>query len=306
MSRTERARSSRASKSGNHIYEYDSDSYCNESDDYEEDDEDFDNSSKSTRCYIIPRDRFQLLGATCVWMACKIQEITPPKSSEIKYVSDHIYSKQQITRMERRVCNALNFSFFKAPTPHQFLYEYMRASLAECVSEQTWPVLSRSFAKTSAIPGSAIGVRFATHSVFRDMTHYLLELGRLPYGPTGRNPSLLAAAAVYLARVTLGIPAALKNATESAASITSNSTYLSSFSESVRDLTSVSYYWTPTLEYYTGYKQRDLRETVFEIHEYQMAAESSNLRAVFNKYKSKSYHRVALKTVVRVEDLGFQ
>ena len=42
-----------------------------------------------------------------------------------------------------------------------------------------------------------------------------------------------------------------------------------------------------------------------EIHEYHKAAESSALKAVFTKYKSKKYHRVALKTVVRVEDLGF-
>ena len=307
MSRSDRTRSTRSSKSANQIYDSDYDVYGDESDDDDDDDEDYDNSSKSTRCYMIPRDRFQLLGATCVWMACKIQETNPPKSSDIKYVSDHIYSKLQITRMERRVCNALNFSFFETPTPHQFLFEYMRASLAGCSSEQTLPVENNSFGSVHAIPVAAIGVNDATHSVFRDMTHYLLELGRLPYGPTGRNPSLLAAAAVYLARVTLGIPAALKNTTESSASITSNASSSASFSESDTDLgsESFSYYWTPTLKYYTGYDQNDLRKTVLEVHEYHMAAESSNLRAVFNKYKSKNYHRVALKTVVRVEDLGF-
>lgn len=274
---------------------YDSDSYFNESDDesYFDENED-DNKSKDTRCYIIPRDRFQLLGATCVWLACKVEETTPPKAREIAYVSDHIYSIEQITLMERRVCNALNFTFFEIPTPHQFLFEFMRASLAGFVPEQQdhrWSAKNNACSPTCVIPAAATGVQFATHSVFRDMSHYLLELGRLPYGPTGRNPSLLAAAAVYLARVTLGIPRALKDIAESgsARSVSTYSSCLASSSDSDSDssLDPFLYYWTPTLKYYTGYTQSDLRNTVTEIHEYHMAAESSALKAVFNKFKSK-------------------
>ena len=283
----------RRRRSSNFLSTYDdyddSDSYFSESDNESDPDEseDDDDETKDTRCYMIPRDRFQLLGATCVWLACKVEETTPPRAKEIAYVSDHIYSIEQITRMERRICNALNFTFFEAPTPHQFLFEFMRASLAGCAPEEQGRRMC-----DIAIPAAATGVGLATDSVFKDMVHYLLELGRLPYGPTGRNPSLLAAAAVYLARVTLGIPRALKDAAESA-----------SDSESNFDLR--SYYWTPTLKHYTGYTQSDLRDTVTEIHEYHMAAESSALKAVFNKYKGKKFHRVAHKTVVRVEDLGF-
>jgi hypothetical protein len=285
----------RRRRSSNFLSTYDDydddygDSYPSESDNESDpdDSEDDDNETKDTRCYMIPRDRFQLLGATCVWLACKVEETTPPKAKEIAYVSDHIYSIEQITRMERRICNALNFTFFEAPTPHQFLFEFMRASLAGCAPEEQ----ERRMCDI-AIPAAATGVGLATDSVFKDMVHYLLELGRLPYGPTGRNPSLLAAAAVYLARVTLGIPRALKDAAESASDWESNS-----------DLR--SYYWTPTLKHYTGYTQSDLRDTVTEIHEYHTAAESSALKAVFNKYKGKKFHRVAQKTVVRVEDLGF-
>jgi hypothetical protein len=298
-SSTERHRRSSNFLSTHDDYD-DSDSYFSESDNESNHDEsEEDNESKDTRCYMIPRDRFQLLGATCVWLACKVEETTPPKAREIAYVSDHIYSVEQITRMERRICNALNFTFFEAPTPHQFLFEFMRASLVGCAPEQ-------QERKWASIPAAATGVGLATDSIFRDMVHYLLELGRLPYGPTGRNPSLLAAAAVYLARVTLGIPRALKDAAESASAV-SNSPTLASPSDSDSDssLDPFSYNWTPTLKYYTGYTQSDLRDTVTEIHEYHMAAESSALKAVFNKYKVKKFHRVAHKTVVRVEDLGF-
>ena len=261
--------------------QFDDDSY--DSDSYNEDDD-------NTRCYLIPRDRFQLLGVTCVWLACKIKETKTPKASQIAYVSDHIYTSEQITRMERRICNALNFSFLEAPTPHQFLFEFMRASSAGCA-----PVTQdQKLPAKNDIPAAAMGVGTAFKSVFRDMTHYLLELGRLPYGPTGKNPSLLAAAAVYLARVTLGIPRTLKDSASSSFDSDPDTT-----------LDPLLFYWTPTLKYYTGYTQSDLKETVLEIHKYQMAAESSNLKAAYNKYKQKDYNRVALKTVVREEDLGF-
>ena len=280
---------------------YDTDFY-GDNDDDDDDDDDDDTKSKDTRCYLIPRDRFQLLGATCVWLACKVQEITPPKAKEIAYVSDHIYSIEQIKTMERRVCNALNFTFFEAPTPHHFLFEFMRASLAQEQVVQMSSALNDTCScgcRRCAIPAAAMGVGLATNSVFRDMSHYLLELGRLPYGPTGRKPSLLAAAAVYLARVTLGIP----RAAEAAATATADCDDSDSDCSSVLD--PLQYYWTPTLEHYTGYTQSDLLETVEEIHKYHMAAETSSLKAVFNKYKSKKYHRVALKTVVRKDKLGF-
>ena len=275
-----------------HNNNYDSDVDTDEEEDDNDNEDEDEEGSKDTHCYLIPRDRFQLLGATCVWLACKVKEISPPKAKEIAYVSDHIYTVEQIKTMERRVCNALNFTFFEAPTPHHFLFEFMRASFAQESAASTSTTTATCTNSTTGacscgcrrclIPAAATGVGLAIDSVFRDMAHYLLELGRLPYGPTGRKPSLLAAAVVYLTRVTLGIPRRLPS------------------SSSDRDA-----YWTPTLEYYTGYAKSDLFDTVLELHAYHMAAETSNLKAVFSKYKTKRFHRVALKTVVLREDLGF-
>jgi len=299
----------------------DSDDSCNNDNDSDKD-SDNDNDSeddmtKDTRCYIIQRDRYQLLGATCVWLACKVQEMSAPKASEIAYVSDHIYTTEQIKRMERRICNAVDFNFFKAPTPHQFLFEFLRASLAGCAAKTEDPSKSnacscdcRCQCPRCLVPASSLGVEAASHSVFRDMAHYLLELGRMPYAPTLRNPSLLAAAAVYLARLTLGIPRTLE------------ATAKASFGDAKdperkdrnrdRDSDCESHYeydydydWTPTLQHYTGYTKGELRDTVLELHKYQMAAETSGLKATFNKFKSKKYHRVALKTVLPVDQLGF-
>jgi hypothetical protein len=90
----------------------------------------------------------------------------------------------------------------------------------------------------------------------------------------------LAASAVYAARVTLGI----------------RSKDVSLDPEGR---------WTRTLQYYTGYTRDELRETVLSIHGYHQAAEDSTLKSVFAKYRTKKYNRVALKTVPRLQDLGF-
>ena len=210
-------------------------------DESESDDED----ESKTNCFLISRERFQLLGAACTWIACKIEELNPPGVDDFAYVSDNIYTTTQIKRMERRICKALNFCFWHQ-TPYPYSYEFIRAS-HECPK----PDCSSS-------------------SLFNNMVLYLLELGRLPYSPVTKKPSLLAASAVYLARITLG-----------------------------------RHEWTPTLEYYTGYSKSELQETVLAIHSYHLAAEESSLKSVFVKYKSKKYQRVALKTVPREEDLGF-
>jgi hypothetical protein len=204
-----------------------------------------DEDESKTNCFLISRERFQLLGAACTWIACKIEELNPPGVDDFAYVSDNIYTTAQIKRMERRICKALHFSFWHQ-TPYPYSYEFIRAS-HECPK----PDCSSS-------------------SLFNNMVLYLLELGRLPYSPVTKKPSLLAASAVYLARMTLG-----------------------------------RHEWTPTLEYYTGYSKSELQETVLAIHAYHLAAEESSLKSVFTKYKTKKYQRVALKTVPREEDLGF-
>lgn len=207
-----------------------------------------DGAESKTYCFLISRERFQLLGATCTWLACKIEEQNPPEVSQIAYVSDNIYSIEQIKRMERRVCNALGWALARQ-TPYPFIHEFMRAS-HECPNP------------SCELPPT-----------FHHMVSYLLELGRLPYTPVTKKPSLLAAAAVYLARVTLGIGG--------------------------------GEWWTRTLEYYTGYSKDDLKEVVLSIHSYQIASEDSTLKSAFTKYRNKKYRRVALKTVPREEDLGF-
>jgi hypothetical protein len=77
---------------------------------YSDEDSDYDDGESKTNCFLFSRERFQLLGASCTWLSCEIEELSPPSVSEIAYVSDNIYTTEQIKRMERRICKALNVS----------------------------------------------------------------------------------------------------------------------------------------------------------------------------------------------------
>jgi hypothetical protein len=121
------------------------------------------------------------------------------------------------------------------------------------------------------------------HSVLRQLVLYLLELSRIPADLGRRKPSLVAAATIYLARATLGLRERR--------------------SDHAVDRHG---YWTKTLQHYTGYSIKDLKKTVLTIHKYQLAAEESNYNASFAKFKLKKYKHVSLKTVLRIEDLGFE
>lgn len=260
-----------------HLHD-DEDDEEDDDDDDEDDEDDDDNRSNHIRSFVISRDRFQLLGATCTWMACKLHEVNPPKVSEIAYVSDHLYSAEQIKRMELRVCNALEFKILLHPTPHQYLFEYLRASSShhhrsgDGSSNGPSATLLGLSGRPPLLPPS--------QSALQDMTNYLLELGRLPYSQTLVQPSLLAAAAVYLARIALGIRSEDRSV----------------------DTGGI---WTPTLVHYTGYEKEGLKDTVLAIHSYHVAAETSTLKAAYVKYKTKKFKRVAWKPVPRKEELGF-
>lgn len=183
-----------------------------------------------------------------MWMASKMEEINAPSVDDFVYISADSYSRLDITEMEMAVCDALQFRLYQV-TPHDFVEQYLRASMANR-RLITCPVLE--------------------NHVERSMVEYLLELSFLPYELVTVAPSKIAAAAMYLSRVVLGLPG-----------------------------------WSPTLEHASGLSQWDLEDTVLIIHKYHAVAEESKLANAYNKYCKKKHHCVALKTVPLEQHLGF-
>lgn len=131
--------------------------------------------------FYVHRSDFQALGCTCLWIASKLEDRTPPLQDDLVYISDQSFDAERLRAWENRICDGLGFRLHRV-TPLHFVHQALRASQA-CASCQN------------------------PHPVLRQLVLYLLALGRLPLtlNAVTSPPSLLAASAVYLGRATLGI-----------------------------------------------------------------------------------------------------
>jgi cyclin A len=194
-------------------------------------------------------------------IAAKLEDKSTPKMEDLCYISDNSFSETEIKELEERVCRQLSFRLCPV-TPKHFVNELLRASHA---------------CPCRACPYD--------HGILRQVVGYLLALSRYSYELTLVKPSLLAAASVYLARVTLGIRE--------------------------DDLTKRCHennpYWTKTLQHYSGYSIDDLQSAVLIIHKYQsMADQSPNVKGIWSGFKTPARRCASLKTAPRVESLGFK
>ncbi|CAF0928783.1 unnamed protein product [Rotaria sordida] len=57
----------------------------------------------------LPKNKFQLLGITSLFVAAKIEEIYPPRLSDFSYITDNTCSEEDILDMELDLMNALNW-----------------------------------------------------------------------------------------------------------------------------------------------------------------------------------------------------
>jgi len=117
-------------------------------------------------------------------------------------------------------------------------------------------------------------------SVQQNMVLYLITLGRLSYNLTRYAPSFLAAAAVYLSRATLDL------------------------TEPNNDEQAHGKYWSATLAHHTGYSKNDLKNPVFLLYNYQLKAEGLHV-AVYHQFNKSKFDCVSVRTVRRVEELGY-
>lgn len=75
----------------------------------------------------ISRSNLQLLGTTCLFIACKVEEIHPPDTGDLVYITDNTYDKPQLLKMECLALSVLDFDLL-TPTTHEFT-EYFTNTL---------------------------------------------------------------------------------------------------------------------------------------------------------------------------------
>ncbi|WRX15059.1 Cyclin [Theobroma cacao] len=70
--------------------------------------------------HAISSNKLQLLGVSCMLIASKYEEITPPHVDDFCYITDNSYTKEEVVEMEKDVLELLNFEI-GTPTIRNFL-----------------------------------------------------------------------------------------------------------------------------------------------------------------------------------------
>ncbi|KAB1204537.1 Cyclin-A2-1 [Morella rubra] len=183
----------------------------------------------------IEKTRLQLLGVTCMLIASKYEEICAPGVEEFCIITDNTYMRGEVLKLESQVLNFLHFQL-SVPTTKTFLRRFIQAAQASC-----------------ALP--SVELEF--------LANYLAELTLLEYSFLKILPSLIAAAAVFLARWTLN----------------------------QRD-----HPWNPTLECYTSYNASELKTTVLALEDLQLNTNGCSLNAIRQKYRQQKICPCNLKS----------
>jgi len=172
----------------------------------------------------VSRPKLQLVGVTALLIASKYEEIYPPELRDLVYICDRAYSKLEILDMEEIILKKLEYQI-TIPSAHAFLVRYLKAAHAD-----------KKIVQLSCF------ILDGTLQSY-NMLHYL--------------PSQLAAAAVFIARRTVG-----RNA------------------------------WSPTLLKYAQYREEDIKPVARAVLA-EKSDSSTELRAVNKKYTSSRYGSVA-------------
>ncbi|KAL3771450.1 hypothetical protein ACHAW5_000105 [Stephanodiscus triporus] len=176
----------------------------------------------------VSRPKLQLVGVTALLIASKYEEIYPPELRDLVYICDRAYSKLEILDMEEIILKKLEYQI-TIPSAHAFLVRYLKAAHAD-----------KKIVQLSCF------ILDGTLQSY-NMLHYL--------------PSQLAAAAVFIARRTVG-----RNA------------------------------WSPTLLKYAQYREEDIKPVARAVLA-EKSDSPTELKAVNKKYTSSRYGGVATITI---------
>lgn len=125
--------------------------------------------------HVLATDMLQLLGVSCMLVASKYEEISPPHVEDFCYITDNSYTREEVVNMEKDLLNFLNFEISN-PTTKTFL---------------------RLFTKAAQDNLSFLTLQFEFLSC------YLAELSLLDYSCVRFLPSMTAASAIFLSRFTV-------------------------------------------------------------------------------------------------------
>ncbi|GAA0181101.1 kinase activator [Lithospermum erythrorhizon] len=172
------------------------------------------------------RRELQLVGLGAMLIASKYEEIWAPEVNDFVCISDRAYTHHQVLSMEKSILGELEW-YLTVPTPYVYLVRFIKASIPDPNVE--------------------------------NMVYFLAELGMMNYETVAYCYSMIAASAVYAARITLNKTPA----------------------------------WTETLKLHTGFSEPQLIDCTNLLVSFH-AVPDQKLRAIHRKYSSPEKGAVAL------------
>ncbi|KAI5074470.1 hypothetical protein GOP47_0010431 [Adiantum capillus-veneris] len=175
----------------------------------------------------VERQNLQLVGMTALLIASKYEEIWAPEVQDIIYISDKQYTREQILNMEKTMLNTLGFNLC-VPTPYMFIVRFLKAASSDFKMDM--------------------------------LAFYFVELCLVDYSMVKFSPSMLAAAAVYMAQCSM------KEKETS---------------------------WTKLLKHHSGYAETDLMECARKMVLLHEKSREGDLTVVSRKYTLEKFGAVA-------------
>lgn len=124
----------------------------------------------------VQRSKLQLVGAACMLVAAKFEEIYPPEVKEFVYITDDTYTAKQVLKMEHLILKTLSFDL-SVPTCRDFITRYLVAADAPLESQQQY------------------------------LSEFLCELTVIDFELSVKYlPSMIAAASILVANIVLSVP----------------------------------------------------------------------------------------------------
>lgn len=175
---------------------------------------------------VVQLDRVQLVGITAMFIASKYEEVLSPHVGNFKHVADNGFSESEILAAERFILQTLEYDL-SYPNPMNFLRRISKAD--------NYDIQTRTVAK------------------------YLLEISVVDRRFLAYNPSHVAAAAMYMARLILDRGD-----------------------------------WDETLSFYAGYTEDEIEPVLHLMVDY--LARPVAHEAFFKKYASKKFLKASILT----------
>jgi len=128
----------------------------------------------------LPRTQFQLLGVSSLLIAAKLEEHTTPVVADLVILCDNTYSREEIIAMEANQLNVLGFDLTIFTARHFVQHLLNFVSVLEALDDNLKELMN-------------------------NIANYLCELSLLDYKISQFRPSLVASAAICLARTNIGL-----------------------------------------------------------------------------------------------------